>query len=207
MEAGENGGKDGFKFGKMRNISAGCLLAFCLFLLPLQGSGQASQVKPTYIEIFQAVWDTVNERFYDPSFTGVDWKAVGDRYRPLAGTAKTDSEFHALMQKMLGELPVSHLHISMPAGTGTVGTGIQTHSIDGKTVVASVPEAPLAWGLGVRVGDMLSDPAEEPGTLGLLARLRLRGCDGNFRVLDVRRESHSRPERPSIRWLTFSAKI
>ncbi len=189
----------------MRKIFSGaCIAALYIFALISQASGQTPPIKPDYLEIFEAVWETVNDRFYDPSFTGIDWKAVGDRYRPLAETAKTDTEFHALLQKMLRELPVSHLHISMPLGTGTVGTGIRTHSIDGKMVVVTVPEASHAQSMGVRVGDTLLNPDDEPGALGSLAGLRLRGCEGNVRVLNVRRESHSKPERPSIRWRTFS---
>ncbi|HEY0171498.1 MAG TPA: hypothetical protein VGB98_10780 [Pyrinomonadaceae bacterium] len=36
--------------------------------------------KPTYPELFQAVWQTINENFYDPNFGGVDWKAIRQKY-------------------------------------------------------------------------------------------------------------------------------
>ncbi len=172
--------------------------------MPLHGLGQTAADKRPYSEVFQAVWETVNERFYDPSFTGVDWKAVGERYRPLAGRAGNDAEFLASMQKMLKELPVSHLHISMPRGRGSVGTGIRTHDVEGRTVVVGVPEASDARAKGVKVGDTVLNPSEESGALGSVFDMRLRGCDGRTRTVKVRRESHGQPERPSIRWRTFS---
>jgi carboxyl-terminal processing protease len=181
------------------------LLSGCLLLCGvLPGLGQAPLSKPEYTEIFQSVWDTVNERFYDPGFAGVDWKAVGARYRPRVASVKTDAEFLELMGKMLAELPVSHLQISMPRGSSLVGIGARTHLIDGLTVVVNVPEGSDAQAKGVRRGDVILNPSDEIGPAGSYADLRLRGCDGRVRTVKVRRESHSQPERPSIRWRTFS---
>src|SRR5436190_10082695 len=33
---------------------------------------------------FDFVWSTIDEHYYDPSLNGVDWKAVRERYRPMA---------------------------------------------------------------------------------------------------------------------------
>lgn len=181
------------------------LVLFCFLLaFGIHTNGQPDSVKPTYPEIFQAVWEKVNERFYDPGFMGVDWKAVGDRYRPQAARVTTDAEFLDLMQKMLRELPVSHLDIAMPRGTGNVGTGIRTQNIQGKQLVVGVPAMSDAQAKGIRAGDTVLNPSDEMGPLGTLADLRVRGCDGRVRAVKVRRESHSQPERPSIRWRTFS---
>ncbi|QYO64676.1 S41 family peptidase [Leptolyngbya sp. 7M] len=192
----------------MKSKLRSSLLSFCTFYLlalaVLSSQAQTSSPTPPYPEIFNAVWLTVNERFYDPSFTGVDWKAVGERYRPQAELARSDSEFHAVIEKMLKELPVSHLQISMPRGTGQFGTGVLTQQIEGRTVVTYVPEGSDAQAKGIRFGDILLEPNKELGALGSYSDLRLRGCDGKTRTLKVRRESHSQPERPSIRWRTFS---
>ncbi len=59
-------------------------------------------------EAFQIVWQTVNERFYDPKFGGVDWNGVRERYEPQVATFKTDREFHLMLQQMLNELHQSH---------------------------------------------------------------------------------------------------
>ncbi len=181
------------------------IIVFCfIFSTGISIAGQTNETIPRYSDVFQSLWSTVNDKFYDPGFIGVDWKAVGERYRPQAERARNDDEFFAVMQKMLLELPVSHLQISMPRGTGQAGTGIRTHQIEGRTVVVHVPEGSDARAKGIRIGDTILDPASEFGTLGSLADLRLRGCDGRNRSVKIRRESHSQPERPSIRWRTFS---
>ncbi len=36
----------------------------------------------TRIAAFDFVWTTVNERYYDPAFNGVDWTAARERWAP-----------------------------------------------------------------------------------------------------------------------------
>lgn len=182
------------------------VLAYCTLLgFGLLVSGQVAPAKPGYSDLFQKVWEKVNENFYDPGFAGVNWEAVGDRYRQQVERVKTDAEFLDLMKEMLRELPVSHLQIGMPRDAGLTDTGVRTHVIKGKTVVIAVPTASDAQRKGIRLGDTILNPADAVGRLGSVARLRIKGCDGKVRNVDVARESHSRPERPSIRWRTFSA--
>ncbi|MBA3242145.1 MAG: hypothetical protein H0T60_13030 [Acidobacteria bacterium] len=60
------------------------------------------------IEIFEDVWKTINEQYYDPSFHGVDWRQVHERYRPRIEAAKDDVEFYSLFEVMLAELRDAH---------------------------------------------------------------------------------------------------
>jgi carboxyl-terminal processing protease len=60
---------------------------------------------------FEIVWKTVNDRFYDPNFGGVDWRKVHERYAQYVAQAKTDQELHQLLQQMLNELHQSHFII------------------------------------------------------------------------------------------------
>src|SRR3954462_5363514 len=59
----------------------------------------------------EIIWKTVNDRFYDPTFGGVDWKKVHERYAPAVKGANDDVSFHALMQRMISELHQSHFII------------------------------------------------------------------------------------------------
>src|SRR5438045_4895579 len=52
------------------------------------------------MKAFDFVWNTINERYYDPSFHGADWRAVGDRYRPLALAAPDDEAFWDVLDRM-----------------------------------------------------------------------------------------------------------
>lgn len=70
----------------MRQRHMPLILIVTALLCPARGP--ATDVRPSsdasanYPLLFDAVWQTVNESFYDPRFVGVDWKAVGRRYRP-----------------------------------------------------------------------------------------------------------------------------
>lgn len=63
---------------------------------------------------FELVWQTVYEENFDPTFGGVNWVAVYSRYLPLATRAPSDPELHALLQRMLDEIPQSHFAIIPP---------------------------------------------------------------------------------------------
>ncbi|MBV8652378.1 MAG: peptidase S41 [Alphaproteobacteria bacterium] len=62
----------------------------------------------TAATVFDEVWRTVNEHFYDATFGGHDWAAIGDRYRPLVASAPTLAARKDAINRMLGELGASH---------------------------------------------------------------------------------------------------
>ena len=53
---------------------------------------------------FEKIWKTVDEKFWDPTFGGVDWNGIHDRYAQEVAAVKSDKEFYDMMDKMLGEL-------------------------------------------------------------------------------------------------------
>ncbi len=66
-------------------------------------------------KVFEKVWGTVNDKFYDPNFNGVDWKAAHDKYLSQALSTKKDEDFYAAVSEMLALLKVSHLQVGTPA--------------------------------------------------------------------------------------------
>ncbi len=68
-------------------------------------------------EIFRQVWEIIDREYYDPNFRGLDWRAVGERYRPLAESARTDAEFYGVFELMLSELRDGHTVFIPPTGT------------------------------------------------------------------------------------------
>jgi carboxyl-terminal processing protease len=58
--------------------------------------------------LFDDVWRTVRDRFYDPSLHGLDWAAVRARYEPAVVAAQSDEARAALINTMLAELGASH---------------------------------------------------------------------------------------------------
>ena len=85
-----------------------------LAILSLAGACAAQDTrKPTYPELFEAVWQAINDNFYDPSFGGVDWKAMRQKYQPEVAKVTDDNSFTALAYRMMRELHVSHLELNL----------------------------------------------------------------------------------------------
>jgi C-terminal processing protease CtpA/Prc len=114
-------------------------------------AGQSTRTADLNRKTFEKVWRTVNEKFYDPTFLGVDWKRAHDEYLPVATKAVTDEEFYTVINEMLGLIKVSHLQARSAPGTAkqsrqTPGiTGLRLRDVDGKvTVFQSLPALPAA---------------------------------------------------------------
>lgn len=156
-----------------------------------------------YARLYGALWSTVNDNFYDPHFRGTDWGAQRERFRARANAARTDAQFFAVANEMLGQINSSHLHISPPTpSVGGAGIGARFTQMDDDLVVTQVAPLSDAYTQGLRAGDrLLSERDALGGALGARASLRIRTCDGERRTLNVRREhAFWPPEHPGFRW-------
>src|SRR3989441_4568876 len=110
------------------------------------------------IEVFEQVWRTVYEKYYDPSFKAIDWHAVGARYRPLVDRANSDEEFYTLLKRMVGELRDAHTRFHTPEERRererlqAVSAGISIYEVEGKPVVVGVEPGSDAARAGVEEG-------------------------------------------------------
>ena len=111
--------------------------------------------------IFDTVWQTVNDQYFDPTFGGKDWQAIGDEYRQKLATVRDDVTFWFLvLNPMLFELGVSHLGALPPElaneldhmtfATGSLGMDVRL--LDGKAVVTQIIEGAPAAEAGLRPG-------------------------------------------------------
>lgn len=113
------------------------------------------------IEIFEDVWKTINEQYYDPSFHGADWQEVHDRYRPRAEAAENDLEFYRLFEEMLAVLKDAHTVFNHPqpyAGNNVNppgSVGISLGEVEGKTAITTVEADSDAGRAGVKPGMIL----------------------------------------------------
>jgi carboxyl-terminal processing protease len=109
-------------------------------------------------EVFEKIWKDIHDHYYDPSFNGVNWDEVHERYVPLVAAAKNDPEFYALMSRMTGELHDAHTRFSSPEQWKNfkkqqgVTAGFSVDDVDGKTVVTSVRSNSNAARAGVEPG-------------------------------------------------------
>ena len=181
-----------------------CILALCLVIASSPLLHAQTSSKPSYQELFDVVWSTINENFYDPSFAGVNWKAIREKYAAEIGKIHEDTSFIDLVYRMMGELHASHLEL-YPSRAPQMSIGIRTWQLDGKRIITSVAPASDAQKQGLRAGDMLLDqPRQLGGLIGTVTTVHVQGCDGRDRTLQVTRENPWwPPEHPSLRWKTI----
>jgi carboxyl-terminal processing protease len=136
------------------------IVVLIILLSVLQGFVVCQNKNEEYLSIFETIWKKVNETYFDPSFGGLDWQKVHDLYQPQIASAKNDEDFHALINKMLWELKVSHAAFIPPGFFAAVepvvfaagGIGVSVRMLNGQAVITSVdPESP-AHKAGLRSG-------------------------------------------------------
>ena len=126
---------------------------------------------------FDFVWRTIDRRYHDPSFNGVDWKAVGERYRPRALAAGDDAEFWEVLDRMTGELHDSHTRVESPRDVELrkhhqgISVGIAILPVEGRLAVASVDRKSDAWWAGVRPGMLVTAIEGKPASEAYAALL------------------------------------
>src|SRR5262249_55920084 len=64
------------------------------------------------MQMFNEAWRLERDFYYDPAMGGLDWKAVGERYRQLVPYAAHRSDLNWLLGEMIGELSTSHTYVS-----------------------------------------------------------------------------------------------
>jgi carboxyl-terminal processing protease len=119
------------------------------------------------VQAFDFVWRTIERRYYDRAHHGVDWKAVGERYRPLAMRALDDEAFWDVLDRMTGELKDAHTRVESPKDAAlrklnqSVSLGFSFVPMQGKLAVTAVNPESDAWWAGVRPGMLLVSVAGE----------------------------------------------
>jgi carboxyl-terminal processing protease len=148
-----------------------------------------SQSRPGFSpnEVFDEVWGTVHEYFFDPELNGVDWEAAMIKYRPLAKDAGSIDELSTIINRMLSELQTSHTYFytrSDPAyyqlldlfSTGPLGEEIGKLFPGGEARYTGIGVSTRRIGDGVFVyGVLEGGPAHEAG---LLVGDRILSVDG-----------------------------
>ena len=138
------------------------LFVFLLVFGNLIALGQVVTLDDSAVQIrqrtFDRVWSIVNEGHFDPTFGGVDWKRVGESYRPAAMSAASDAEFHNVLNQMIGELNQSHFSIYTRDGEleltkcneGVVG--IELRLLENKAVINRIEPNSPAEKTGLKPG-------------------------------------------------------
>lgn len=96
------------------------------------------------VEVFEEVGKTIDEKYYNPSFNGVDWNAVRERYRPRVDAVSSDEEFYALLNQMTGKLRDAHTRVRSPRQSRdrkkqqATSAGVLIYEVEGAPVIFDV---------------------------------------------------------------------
>lgn len=169
------------------------LFAGCASLPPVQvpvadlPAEQQSRAREN-LRVFNAVWDLVHRRHYDPQLGGIDWNAAAATYAPQAAAAPDDAALYAVLNTLLAPLHDSHTRALAPRQAGErreqmrARLGFGLLRVEGQWVVTEVlPDSP-AEEAGVRVGWIVVARNGEP----LGPRARFRADDGEVVAWEFR---------------------
>ena len=62
-------------------------------------------------QIFDEAWRIQRDWFYDPGMHGVDWQAIGEKYRRFVSSCGNRSDLNYLIGEMIGELNIGHTYV------------------------------------------------------------------------------------------------
>ncbi|MCP5064008.1 MAG: hypothetical protein GY936_16320, partial [Ignavibacteriae bacterium] len=90
------------------------ILSITLLLNSCQPQESEQVLTKSYrLELFDQVWNIVNEQFYNPNFNGINWEEKEIEYKPLIESCNNTDTLFLLLNKMLFELNSSHCGIGL----------------------------------------------------------------------------------------------
>ena len=140
-------------------------LTFAFYLLPFAFSASADSnnlstaTMEGRLSVFDDVWETVRDRYYDPTLRGLDWEAEREKFRPLAARAETTAELYTVLRNMLSALKDPHTRVYAPderfdwQHPRFISIGVSVREVGGVPVVVSVERKSEAERAGLRAGD------------------------------------------------------
>jgi C-terminal processing protease CtpA/Prc len=148
------------------------LIALALGIAPFLQSGvsdaasdDASLVSTSTREgrlaVFDDVWETIQERYYDPTFHGIDWTANRASFRRAAADASGSREFYEVLRQMIRPLKDAHTRVYSPDekfdwwNPRFVTVGLTVREIDGLPTVVQVEPKSAPAEFGIRPGDVI----------------------------------------------------
>jgi carboxyl-terminal processing protease len=204
----------------MRGSLSVFLFAFLIFNFAFLTLADSNNLSTATVEgrlsVFDDVWETVRDRYYDPRLRGLDWEAEREKFRPLAARAETTAELYTVLRNMLTALKDPHTRVYAPderfdwQHPRFISIGISVREVGGVPVVVSVERKSEAERAGLREGDVVTRIDNEPA-LDVFAR-RLKEQPGAQALAATRLQAMSklfegrRDSAVSISWLGSDGK-
>lgn len=146
------------------------ILALCVAQLPTQNRARAARddsslVSTTTSEgrlaVFDDVWETIKERYYDPTFHGIDWQAKRATFRPAAARAGGSHELYEVLRQMIASLQDAHTRVYSPDekfdwwNPRFITVGLTIREVDRVPIVVQVEPESAAARTDIRQGDAI----------------------------------------------------
>src|ERR1035438_4976021 len=113
-------------------------------------------------ELLKRIDACVAERYYDPQFSGKDWKQIVNIHQQMIINADSDPSFESAVNDMLADLRSSgigligpHTRIPPRSSINASFRPVQTSTQDKRWVFQDVSPGGVAEGAGLRPGDVL----------------------------------------------------
>lgn len=169
--------------GRNKIISIAARLALCLVLAasPIARASRddSSLVSTATVEgrlaVFDDVWETIQERYYDPKFHGIDWQAKRNVFRPAAARANGTQEFYEVLRQMIASLKDAHTRVYSPDekfdwwNPRFITVGLAIREVEGAPTVIQVEPGSAAAETDIRPGDVITK-IDDVSVAGLLAK-------------------------------------
>jgi carboxyl-terminal processing protease len=141
------------------------------------------------LAVFDDVWETIQDRYYDPKFHGIDWQAKRAAFRPIAARAGNAQEFYDVLRQMIASLRDAHTRVYSPDekfdwwSPRFVTVGLTVREVEGAPTVIQVEVDSAASKADIKQGDVIVSVDDVPVTQFVAQRLRNSGLvdEGNVR--------------------------
>jgi len=177
------------------------LCTICVFQSAISSSRAAhddsSLVSTTTVEgrliVFDDVWETIEERYYDPKFRGIDWQAKRATYRPAAARAGNTQEFYEVLRQMIASLKDAHTRVYSPDekfdwwSPRFVTVGLTVREVEGVPTVIHIELGSAASRTDIRPGDVIVSVDNDPVAEFIAQRMKNAGLvdDGTTRLRSI----------------------
>lgn len=140
------------------------------------------------LAVFDDVWETIEDQYYDPNFRGVDWQAKRSEFRPAAAKASNVHEFYELMRQMIASLRDAHTRVYSPDekfdwwNPRFVTIGVAVREVEGMPLVVQVEANSAAARSEIRPGDAIVSVDNLPIAAFIEQRLKAAGSGTDERA-------------------------
>lgn len=121
-----------------------------------------------HLQVFEDVWRTIGERYYDANLRGINWKAQRAEFRQRAANAVDETELYRVLREMVGNLHDSHTRVFAPEEKSDwrsprfVGVGVSIREIENELVITNVEKGSPAERANLKIGDVLTKIDDAP---------------------------------------------